>query len=126
LTECRNLKGCKTGQAKITKGYQLPAKYVIHTVGPIWSGGTKNEAKLLRSCYKKSLELAKKYSLTSIAFPAISCGVYQYPLEQAAEIAIMTIEDSLQINTNLETVYLACLGESLFQTYQTILARRQI
>lgn len=91
LEECRQLNGCETGQAKITKGYKLPASYVIHTVGPIWQGGKHHEAELLAACYQKSLALAESYSLTSIAFPAISCGVYGYPIEQACDIAIREI-----------------------------------
>jgi len=81
LEECRALKGCRTGEAKITRGYQLPAKYVIHTVGPVWHGGDRNEAALLASCYRESLALAQAHDLRTIAFPAISCGVYSYPLE---------------------------------------------
>lgn len=93
LEECRQLNGCETGQAKITKGYKLPASYVIHTVGPIWRGGEHHEAELLAACYQNSLELADTHSLTSIAFPAISCGVYGYPIEQACEIAIREINN---------------------------------
>ena len=95
LEECLNLGGCKTGEAKITKGYNLPAKYVIHTVGPVWQGGGNNEKKLLADCYKNSLALAVKYKLDSIAFPLISAGAFGYPKEQARAIAVAVIEEFL-------------------------------
>ncbi len=93
LEECRTLHGCKTGQAKITRGYKLPAKYVIHTVGPVWHGGGCGESELLASCYRSSLALAREHGLSSIAFPAISTGVYGYPKEEAARIAVGTINE---------------------------------
>jgi len=92
LEECRMLKGCKTGKAKITKGYNLPARFIIHTVGPVWHGGGNNEDKLLESCYGDSLELAKSYSLKSIAFPSISTGAYRFPIDQATSIAVNTVK----------------------------------
>lgn len=91
LAECRTLNGCKTGQAKITKAYRLPCDYVIHTVGPVWHGGSHSEAELLAGCYKHSLELAMKHGIRTVAFPSISTGVYSYPVQQAAEIAVQTV-----------------------------------
>src|SRR5262245_17341255 len=95
LAECRPIGGCPTGQARITKGYRLPARYVIHTVGPVWSGGKRGEADLLRSCYLSSLRLAVEHGIGSIAFPSISTGAYRYPLEQAAQIAVETVRESV-------------------------------
>jgi O-acetyl-ADP-ribose deacetylase (regulator of RNase III) len=117
VQECRLLGGCKTGQAKITKGYQLPAKYVIHTVGPVWRGGFNNEAHLLASCYQNSLQLALENNAKSIAFPAISCGIYGYPIDQAAAIATQTVQTFLQQNDTLEKVIFVCFGDSVYQTY---------
>ncbi len=117
LAECRTLGGCATGRAKITRGYQLPAKYVIHTVGPVWHGGRQNEPALLESCYRESMLLAKRYGLQSIAFPAISCGAYGYPLEQAAAIAIKTITECLQDNSDMRVVYLVCFGDQVLAAY---------
>jgi O-acetyl-ADP-ribose deacetylase (regulator of RNase III) len=104
LEECRNLRGCKTGDAKITRGYRLTARHVIHTVGPVWQGGASGEAELLASCYRRSLELAVQHSLTSIAFPSISTGAYRYPLDAAAEIAARTVSDFLTVNAFPEKV----------------------
>ncbi len=118
LKECRRLGGCRTGEAKITRGYALPARYVIHTVGPVWHGGTQQEASLLASCYESCMVLAQEYRLKSIAFPAISCGLYGYPLGQAAEIAITTISRSLTPGHSLEKVYLVCFGADVAAAYR--------
>jgi O-acetyl-ADP-ribose deacetylase len=120
LEECRTLNGCETGKAKITKGYNLPAKFVIHTVGPVWRGGSKNEPRLLASCYTTSLELARENGCKSIAFPNISTGIYGYPKEGAAEIAFKAVKDFL-INHNLpETVYFCCFDEDNFSIYKRL------
>ena len=121
LTECRLLHGCKTGEAKITKGYHLPAKHVIHTVGPIWHGGKNNEAELLANCYKNSLQLAVDNNLQSIAFPAISCGVYGYPIELAAEIAVLTIGQFMSRSKQLEKVYLVAFSDDMQKTLKMAL-----
>lgn len=121
LAECRTLNGCETGEAKITGGYNLPAKHVIHTVGPIWRDGKFNEPKLLKNCYENSLRIAEKHHLTSITFPAISTGVYGYPLEAATQIAVQTVIDFLTINHQIKTVIFCCFGQEAFQTYQRIL-----
>jgi O-acetyl-ADP-ribose deacetylase (regulator of RNase III) len=117
LAECRTLNGCPTGQAKLTSGYRLPARFVIHTVGPIWLGGHEGEAELLASCYRNVMHIAAQHKLASIAFPAISCGVYGYPIAQAAEIAVKTIAEALQTNQQMEKVYLVCFGEAVFTAY---------
>ena len=114
LAECRLLDGCKTGQAKITKGYKLPAKYVIHTVGPVWSGGGSGEAELLASCYENSLQLAAVNGCESVAFPLISSGIYGYPKEEAMEIAVNTIRDYLLYSDEDMTVYLVLLHRAEF------------
>ena len=117
LTECRSLNGCETGHAKITKGYNLPAKFVIHTVGPVWHDGQNNEAILLASCYKECMLIAKEHKLSSIAFPAISCGVYHFPILKACEIAINEVLNTAS-NTSLERVIFACFNSNVQQALQ--------
>jgi O-acetyl-ADP-ribose deacetylase (regulator of RNase III) len=112
LEECRTLKGCPTGEAKITSGYLLPAKYVIHTVGPVWKEGKEGEDQLLASCYGKSLELARDYKIKTIAFPAISTGAYGFPSERAAGIAVSQIKEFLLENDFPETVFLVCYNKN--------------
>ena len=104
LAECRLLGGCKTGEVKITKGYKLPAHHLIHTVGPVWNKGTKGEAELLASCYRKSLELAATKGISTIAFPCISCGVYGYPFAQAAKVAVRVVIDFMSKKSSLKQV----------------------
>jgi O-acetyl-ADP-ribose deacetylase (regulator of RNase III) len=122
LAECRTLHGCETGQAKITKGYNLPAKYVIHTVGPVWHGGKHNEDELLRSCYQNSLKLAVQNNCRTIAFPAISCGVYGFPIDRACKIAITEIKRFLtEEQHNFTKIYLVCFDDDVFNEYLQIL-----
>lgn len=121
LEECRTLNGCKTGNSKITKGYNLPAKYVIHTVGPVWSGGNSNERELLKSCYETSLNLAKENGIKTIAFPAISCGVYHFPIEEACEIATNTVKAFISENNCLETVIFIDINDTIIKLYEKIL-----
>lgn len=111
LAECRTLGGCKTGFAKITKGYQLSAKHIIHTVGPVWYGGHRNEPALLASCYRECLKLALKHNLKSLAFPAISCGSYRFPLEMASHIAISTLIREIELHNSKIEVLLVCFDE---------------
>ena len=121
LAACKDLKGCETGQAKITRGFKLPSKFVIHTVGPVWTGGEKNEASLLSSCYSRSLSLACDHELATIAFPAISTGAYGYPLTKATQIAVESV-------TNWQSVYpknviFCCFDEKTLNIYEEILHR---
>lgn len=118
LAECQKLNGCQTGQAKITKGYQLTAKYIIHTAGPIWRGGAKGEPQLLASCYLSSLKLAAEHKVKTIAFPAISCGIYGYPISQAVAIAIKEAVSFLELHSSIETIYFVCFDEEVYQAYQ--------
>ncbi len=111
LEECRTIGGCPTGEARLTGGHGLPANYVIHTVGPVWQGGGANEDALLESCYRNSLALARAHRIASLAFPAISTGVYGFPVERAAPIAVATLADELVSNTIIESVALVCFSE---------------
>ena len=123
LAECRTLKGCPTGHAKLTRGYRLPARFVIHTVGPIWRGGEAGEAELLASCYRRSIELAIEHRLASLAFPAISCGVYGYPIEAAADIAVSTLALAFAELEGIEKVYLVCFNAEILGHYRQAMAR---
>lgn len=122
LAECRGLGGCATGDAKITRGYRLPAKFVIHAVGPVWQGGTRGEPVLLASCYERSLALARDHGVRSIAFPAISCGVYGYPIEGAAAIALRTVAACCSNMEALERVVFACFSDQMYAIYARLLA----
>ena len=123
LAECRTLNGCATGQAKITKGYRLPAKYVIHTPGPVWHGGRHGEAELLASCYRSCLTLAREHGCKTVDFPSISTGVYHFPLEKAAEIAISTIAAFLETAPELQQVRMVCFDARTKAHYDQALAR---
>lgn len=121
LEECRKLNGCITGEAKITKGYNLPAKFVIHTVGPVWNKGKYNEDELLKSCYTNSLKIAQEKGLKTIAFPAISTGVYRFPSDRAAAIAVKTVSDYLERNESIGKVIFVCFDEKTFRNYEIVL-----
>ena len=118
LAECRTLRGCVTGDAKITGGYRLPARHVIHTVGPVWYGGSRGEPELLRSCYRRCFQLAQDHGLKSIAFPAISCGVYGYPLDQACRIAMEEAVGALADQPRLERIVFTPFGAEAEQIYR--------
>jgi len=121
LEECRTLGGCETGQAKITRGYNLTAKWIIHTVGPIWTGGNSNEDDLLANCYRNSLELAEQHGIKTIAFPSISTGVYRFPLERAAKIAVSEVIRFLEVHETIEKVIFVCFGKQAYRVYQEII-----
>jgi O-acetyl-ADP-ribose deacetylase len=121
LEECRTLGGCPTGQARITKGYRLPAKFVIHAVGPRYRDGAHGEPELLAGCYSESLKLAVANSVHSIAFPAISCGIYGYPVPDASNIAVRTVANFLAANDSIHQVIFACFGQDVMAAYQTAL-----
>jgi O-acetyl-ADP-ribose deacetylase len=121
LAECRTLGGCPTGEARITAGYRLPAKYVIHTVGPIWGGGDRGEPELLARCYRNSLALATEHQVRSIAFPAISCGIYGYPIEDACQIAVGETMAYLDKNELPESVTFVCFGREIYNAYRAAL-----
>ena len=118
LEECLTLNGCETGESKITLSYNLPAKYVIHTVGPVWHGGMNNEPQLLANCYKNSLQIALDKKLSTVAFPNISTGVYRFPKDMAAGIAIRTVNNFLNQNKKLKTIYFVCFDEENYEIYK--------
>jgi len=118
LEECRRLGGCPTGEARITKAYKLPARYVIHTVGPVWRDGKNKETELLTSCYRNSLKLAEQTGAKSIAFPSISTGAYRFPIESASKIALRTVLDYLKTTNAIEQVVFVCYSQNDYETYQ--------
>lgn len=122
LEETRKIGGCPTGEARVSKGYRLPAKWVIHTVGPIWAGGHRNEEKLLASCYRNCFKAAVGLGVKTIAFPSISTGAYGFPLDRATQIALKETKEFLQTNETLETVVFVCFGERVLRTYKDAFA----
>ncbi len=121
LDECRLLGGCQTGDAKITKGYRLPAKHVIHTVGPVWYGGRSGEQELLASCYRRSMEVAAQNEIPELAFPSISTGIYGYPVELAADVAVNTVRSSVSELPSIRRVIFCCFSEGDLRVYERIL-----
>jgi len=117
LAECRLLGGCRTGQAKITRGFRLPARYILHTPGPVWNGGGNGEPELLASCYRSCFEIAREYGLKTLAFPAISCGIYGYPIPEAVAIAVRETRAGLDASSGIEKVIFACFEDEIFRTY---------
>src|SRR3989440_4271552 len=122
LTECKTLGGCRPGEAKITRGYNLPARFVIHTVGPVWSGGNRGEPELLANCYRNSLRIAVNNQIKTIAFPAISCGAYRYPIFAAADIAVTATQDFLASNDQIDKVIFVLATGEILSAYQKLLA----
>jgi O-acetyl-ADP-ribose deacetylase (regulator of RNase III) len=118
LAECRLLGGCKTGQAKLTKGHRLPARYILHAVGPVWNGGDNNEGELLASCYRSCFALAREHGLRTLAFPAISCGIYRFPVDLAVQIAMRETLAELNRNDSIERVVFACFDEAVYASYR--------
>ena len=123
LAECRTLGGCETGHARITRGYRLPARWVIHAVGPVWRGGSAGEPELLASAYRESLRLAVAHGVRTIAFPAISCGVYGYPVAEAAAVAVNEVRSFLQSDSSIERVTLTCFGRTVLDAYLRAVAQ---
>jgi O-acetyl-ADP-ribose deacetylase len=121
LAECRTLGGCRSGEAKITRGYHLPARFVIHTVGPVWRGGKHGEPETLANCYRNSLQVAVENGISTVAFPAISCGAYGYPIQKAAYIAVKTTREFLTNNDNIDTVIFVLSSEDIYETYRQLL-----
>ncbi len=121
LAECRTLGGCKPGEAKLTRGYRLPARFVIHTPGPVWHGGQRGEPKILANCYRSSLQLATENGIKTIAFPAISCGAYGYPIPDAAKIAVKTAQDFLETEDKIDKVIFVLWGEDIYDAYRQLL-----
>ncbi|MBC7883344.1 MAG: O-acetyl-ADP-ribose deacetylase [Anaerolineae bacterium] len=124
--ECRLLSGCKTGQSKITSGYNLFARYIIHSVGPVWNGGNNNEEELLASCYRESLKLAQENGIRTIAFPAISCGIYKYPIDQATRVALVESLFFLGGNALPEKIIFCCFSDEIYETYELALRETEI
>lgn len=122
LAECRTLGGCPTGQARITRGYRLVAKHVIHTVGPVWTGGRRGEPELLASCYRSCFQIAREHALATLAFPAISCGVYRFPISSAVEIAVRETRAELERSPKIDQVIFACFNQEIAHAYQRALA----
>src|SRR6059058_6071717 len=121
LAECQTLGGCRQGEAKITRGYNLPARFIIHTVGPVWSGGTRGEGEVLANCYRNSLQLAVDNGIKTIAFPAISCGAYRYPISEAAQIALKTTRESLTNRENIDNVIFVVMNDQILEAYRRLL-----
>jgi O-acetyl-ADP-ribose deacetylase (regulator of RNase III) len=121
LAECRTLGGCRPGEAKITRGYRLPARFVIHTVGPVWRGGERHESEILANCYRNSLQLAVENGLKTIAFPAVSCGAYGYPLPDAAQIAVKTTRNFLATEDKIDKVIFVLWGDDICDAYRRLL-----
>jgi O-acetyl-ADP-ribose deacetylase (regulator of RNase III) len=126
LEECRALGGCATGQAKLTKGYRLPAKFIFQTVGPVWDGGQAGEPDLLASCYRSCFDLARSVNVKSIAFPAISCGVYGYPIPEAARIAVREARAALEQSKVIQRILFVCFTDEVFDSYKRALERERL